>query len=76
MKLITEMYDDFQVLEEGAGGKKEMKIQGVFMQAETKNRNGRIYPAEVLQKEVKRYNILIVLIRKILRQYLTLLFVT
>ena len=56
MKLITEMYDDFQVLEEGAGGKKEMKIQGVFMQAETKNRNGRIYPAEVLQKEVKRYN--------------------
>ena len=56
MKLITEMYDDFQVLEEGTGTKKEMKIQGVFMQAETKNRNGRIYPAEVLQKEVKRYN--------------------
>ena len=55
MKLITEMYDDFQVLEEGTGAKKEMKIQGVFMQAETKNRNGRIYPAEVLQKEVKRY---------------------
>ena len=56
MKLITEMYDDFQVLEEGTGAKKEMKIQGVFMQAETKNRNGRIYPAEVLQKEVKRYS--------------------
>ena len=56
MKLITEMYDDFQVLEEGTGSKKEMKIQGVFMQAETKNRNGRIYPAEVLQKEVKRYS--------------------
>ena len=56
MKLITEMYDDFQVLEEGTGAKKEMKIQGVFMQAETKNRNGRIYPNEVLQKEVKRYN--------------------
>ena len=50
------MYDDFQVLEEGTGSKKEMKIQGVFMQAETKNRNGRIYPAEVLQKEVKRYS--------------------
>ena len=56
MKLITEMYDDFEVLEEGTNGKKEMKIQGVFMQAETKNRNGRIYPNEVLQKEVKRYN--------------------
>ena len=56
MKLITEMYDDFQVLEEGTGAKKEMKIQGVFMQAETKNRNGRIYPFGVLEKEVKRYN--------------------
>ncbi len=56
MKLITEMFDDFEVLEEGTGSKKEMKIQGVFMQAETKNRNGRVYPAEVLQKEVKRYS--------------------
>ena len=56
MKLITEMYDDFQVLEEGTGTKKEMKIQGVFMQAETKNRNGRVYPFGVLEKEVKRYN--------------------
>ena len=55
MKLITEMYDDFQILTEGTNGK-DMKIQGVFMQAETKNRNGRIYPFGVLEKEVKRYN--------------------
>ena len=55
MELITEMYDDFQILPEGKNGK-DMKIQGVFMQAETKNRNGRVYPFGVLEKEVKRYN--------------------
>jgi|TARA_B100000085_G_scaffold253829_1_gene252563 hypothetical protein len=54
MKLITEMYDDYQIISEEDG--KNMKIQGVFMQAETKNRNGRIYPLGVLEKEVKRYN--------------------
>ena len=54
MKLITEMYDEFEVLTEGKG--KDMKIKGVFMRAETKNRNGRVYPLDVLQKEVARYN--------------------
>ena len=54
MKLITETYDDYEILIEGKG--KDMKIQGVFMQAETKNRNGRVYPLGVLQKEVSRYN--------------------
>ena len=54
MKLITEMYDDFEILTEG--NSKDMKIKGVFMQAETKNRNGRVYPLDVLQKEVARYN--------------------
>ena len=54
MKLITEMYDDFEILTEGKG--KDMKIKGVFMQAETKNRNGRVYPLDVLHKEVNRYN--------------------
>ena len=53
MKLITEMYDDFEILTEGKG--KDMKIKGVFMH-ETKNRNGRVYPLDVLQKEVARYN--------------------
>ena len=48
------MYDDFEILTEGKG--KDMKIKGVFMQAETKNRNGRVYPLDVLQKEVARYN--------------------
>ncbi len=55
MKLITEHYDDFEVLTEGKNGK-DMKIKGVFMQAETKNRNGRVYPLDVLQKEVTRYS--------------------
>ena len=54
MKLITEMYDDFEVIQEGES--KATKIKGVFMQAETKNRNGRIYPMEILNKEVTRYN--------------------
>ena len=54
MKLITEKYDDFEILTEGKG--KDMKIKGVFMQAESKNRNGRVYPLDVLQKEVARYN--------------------
>ena len=54
MKLITEMYDDFEILQEGDA--KSTKIKGIFMQAETKNRNGRVYPMEVLGKEVGRYN--------------------
>jgi len=54
MKLITEMYDDFEVIHEGDA--KSTKIKGIFMQAETKNRNGRVYPMEVLGKEVSRYN--------------------
>ncbi len=54
MKLITEMYDDFEVIQEGDA--KSTKIKGIFMQAETKNRNGRVYPMEVLGKEVGRYN--------------------
>ena len=54
MKLITETYDDYEILIEGKG--KDMKIQGVFMQAESKKRNGRVYPLGVLQKEVTRYN--------------------
>ena len=55
MKLITEMFDDFEILSEGKDGK-DLKIKGVFMQAETKNRNGRLYPLGILTKEVTRYN--------------------
>ena len=56
MKLITETIENIEVLkEEKANGKKDYKIRGVFMQADIKNRNGRIYPVETLAKEVKRY---------------------
>ena len=55
MKLITETIEDVQVLTEEKNGRKDYKIKGVFMQADIKNRNGRIYPVETLAREVKRY---------------------
>ena len=55
MKLITETIEDVQILTEETNGKKDYKIKGVFMQADIKNRNGRIYPVETLAKEVRRY---------------------
>jgi len=56
MKLITESIEDIQILEEEANGKKLLYIEGVFLQADLKNRNGRIYPFNVLEREVGRYN--------------------
>ena len=57
MKLITETIENIEVLtEQNANGKKDYKIKGVFMQADIKNRNGRVYPVATLAKEVKRYN--------------------
>lgn len=59
MKLFTEINETVNVFEEvldEATGKKNMFIEGVFMQANLKNRNGRVYPTEVLDKEVARYN--------------------
>ena len=57
MKLITETIENIEVLtEQNASGKKDYKIKGVFMQADIKNRNGRVYPVATLAKEVKRYN--------------------
>ena len=55
MKLITETIEKIEVLTEEKNGKKDYKIRGVFMQADIKNRNGRVYPVETLAKEVKRY---------------------
>ena len=56
MKLITETIENIEVLKEDNGnGKKDYKIRGVFMQADIKNRNGRVYPVDTLAKEVKRY---------------------
>ena len=58
MKLITEMIDtDVQFITEAKeDGGKNYFIEGVFMQGEIKNRNGRMYPIGTLLKEVKRYN--------------------
>ena len=59
MKLISE-FNDYGVqpviVEQNEKGEKDYFIEGIFMQSEIKNRNGRIYPKEVIQKEVKRYN--------------------
>ena len=59
MKLISEHFsDDVQYIkeEDEKTGKKKFTLKGIFMQAEIKNRNGRVYPMEVLEKEVDRYN--------------------
>ena len=55
MKLITEQIEDVQILTEERDGKKLLYIEGVFLQSELKNRNGRVYPFEVLNREVERY---------------------
>ena len=56
MKLITETIEDIDILTEAnAKGGKDYKIRGVFMQADIKNRNGRVYPVGTLQTEVNRY---------------------
>jgi hypothetical protein len=56
MKLITEHTDDIQIITEEHDGKKAYFIEGVFMQSDIKNRNGRVYPNGVLVKEAMRYN--------------------
>ena len=57
IKLISEAVDEVEyITEEKEGGGKNYKIKGIFLQADIKNRNGRVYPMEVLQKEVSRYN--------------------
>jgi len=57
MKLLTETVHDVQFLKEDVGnGKKKYYIKGIFLQGNIKNQNGRIYPIEVLQKEVDKFN--------------------
>ena len=58
MKLITEMTEDVRLIAEDnkETGQKDYFIEGIFMQSEQKNRNGRVYPNTVLMNEVKRYN--------------------
>ena len=52
MKLITEVVEDILVESKG----KDLFIEGIFLQSNVKNRNGRVYPTEVLEREVERYN--------------------
>ena len=56
MKLISEEISNAEYLVEETNGKKDYKIRGVFLQSEIRNRNGRVYPTDILNKEVKRYN--------------------
>jgi hypothetical protein len=56
MKLITEQIEDVKLLTEEKNGKKILYIEGVFLQSDLKNRNGRMYPFDVLNREVGRYN--------------------
>ena len=57
IKLISEAVEEVEYITEAKeGGGKNYKIKGIFLQADIKNRNGRVYPMEVLEKEVNRYN--------------------
>ena len=57
LKLISEAVEDLEfITEDKDNGDKSYKIKGIFLQADIKNRNGRVYPMEVLQKEVGKYN--------------------
>ena len=56
MKLITEEISNVKIITEGKGANKKLYIEGVFLQGDLKNRNGRVYPMATLEKEVDRYN--------------------
>ena len=57
VKLFSEAIEEVQYITEAKeGGGKNYKIKGIFLQADIKNRNGRVYPMEILEKEVSRYN--------------------
>ena len=56
MKLITEEVQKVKFITEGKGANKKMYIEGVFLQGDIKNRNGRLYPVSTLAREVGRYN--------------------
>ena len=56
MKLIREEIEQVEVIVEERNGKKTLHIEGVFLQGDICNRNGRMYPSATLAKEVSRYN--------------------
>jgi hypothetical protein len=55
MKLITEEVSKVSIITEGKGSSKKLYIEGVFLQGDIKNRNGRMYPIDTLSREVNRY---------------------
>lgn len=55
MKLITEQIEDVEIITEESNGRKSLYIEGVFLQGDIRNRNGRQYPMETLRREVDRY---------------------
>ena len=57
MKLITEEISQIKFITEGKGKGKRLCIEGVFLQGGIKNRNGRMYPVDILEREVTRYNL-------------------
>lgn len=54
-RLLTEEVQSFEFLKESVNGEKQYYIQGIFIQGNVKNKNGRVYPLDILQKEVARY---------------------
>ena len=56
MKLISEEISNAEYIVEETNGNKNYKIRGIFLQSDLRNRNGRVYPKDILDKEVKRYN--------------------
>ena len=56
MKLIREEIESVNIITESIGGKRSLFIEGIFLQGNIKNRNGRMYPLDTLRKEVNRYN--------------------
>lgn len=56
MKLITEEIQKVEFITENVNGKKSLFIKGIFLQSECVNRNGRLYPRSIMEREVKRYN--------------------
>ena len=56
VKLISEAVENVEFITEEKRSGKDYKIRGIFMQADVKNRNGRVYPMEILRKEVTKYN--------------------
>ena len=56
MKLITEEVSKVEFITEGKGASKKSYIKGIFLQAEQVNRNGRMYPLSIMEREVNRYN--------------------